>query len=150
MLTDDQRETIVKAHAVNRLLFLALLVSLIMYAIVAVAVGQTQTPDPSQQTLMTLVFAMIAVVCVGSGQMLRTLVLRRAKGQDATAATATYRTAVIIALAMAEAAGLMGFVLYLLGWGNGPMLALFMALAAVSMWFFRPRLDELQALLEKA
>ncbi len=60
-----------------------------------------------------------------------------------------YTVAMIVSLALSESVGIYGLVLFLLG-DNFTTLCVFIAISAVGMFLFRPKIEDLEELLRKA
>jgi hypothetical protein len=75
----------------------------------------------------------------------RQLALESKRHRDPPSFLARYTTAMVVALALCESIGIFGLVLFLLG-DTYRTLHAFISLSAVSMVYYRPKLEELETL----
>jgi hypothetical protein len=100
------------------------------------------------------VFMLLAVGTLVLAYFLRKTMLsgRSAKSSVRTGAASSffgqYTTAIIVSLAISEAIAIFGLILLFLGEGL-PVVYAFMAVSALSMFFFRPDRDELEQFVNR-
>lgn len=152
MLSGQELE---KGMSVLKIIWTALTMSLIMYVFaIPVVLGESSVdfPPEAYADLRLYMYGGAFATLVASWYV-RRLILTRKPATTPTRsrqhpALQRYTTAMIVALAMAEAIGLYGLVLNLLG-KNQTDLYLLTALSAAAMTLYYPRKDEVIQLAEK-
>ena len=153
MITEQDVERLL---LVQKIIWLALLGSLVMYLLVGRFVAPDFASPVSGETFASLRIALIALgfVTLIAAHYVRRLILGAA-GRSAApdpdrqaSAPQRYASAVIASLAMSESVGIYGLVLFLLG-KNEMDLYLLVGISAAAMFYFRPRKDELLSLCQR-
>jgi hypothetical protein len=136
--------------AVLKIVWLALLGSLVVYVIVGRLVAPGLTSLLSAEAfpmLRTALYALGLITLIGAGYMRRLILAARGPSASPVQAGLSpllqkYSSAVIASLAMSESVGIYGLVLFLLG-KNTMDLYLPVGIAAAALFYFRPRREEL-------
>ena len=152
MLAGEELE---KGMSILKIIWAALAMSLIMYVFaVPLLLGDTNLVLPAEAYAdLRLTLYGIAFATLVASWFVRRLILA---GKPSATPTKSrqhpviqrYTTAMIVALAMTEAIGLYGLVLYLLG-NNRTDLYLLTTLSAAAMTLYFPRKDEVLQFAEK-
>ena len=152
MLSGQELE---KGLSILKIIWTALAISLIMYVFaVPVVLGKSSVafPPEAYADLRLYMYGGAFATLVASWFVRRFILARKPSVTSTQSrqhpALQRYTTAMIIALAIAEAIGLYGLVLYLLG-NNQTDLYSLTALSAAAMTLYFPRKDEVIQLVEK-
>jgi hypothetical protein len=161
MITETEKELIEKSFSILRIIWLAMLGTLIVYLFICYQFGnQIQQPPGSQYPLATLrnIFFGLAAVTLLISHFLRRFMLTGRSGSSATTPSKSpspsdlspilgkYATALIISLALSESIGIFGLVLFILG-DSYQTLYIFVGISAIAMFFYRPKKQELVELI---
>lgn len=145
-----------KALLTLKFIWFAMLFSLAVYLFVALQVGATIQVAMEEDVFDKLRFALYALALLTPFVI---VYIRRAILAAKGGATGKnqafqhpllqkYASAVIVSLALAETAGIYGFILFLVGKNPGD-LYLLLLLSAATMVYYRPQREELLALAEE-
>ena len=163
MLDEKDRLAIDKGMRVLWLIWAAIFASLFIYFFIAHVLGE----EIRQNQNLNLPIPLLRNILMGVGivtifviQFLRKFMLARGsdgfslKTHESDAVTHTnlfvsrYSTAIVISLALSECIGIYGLVLFLLG-DSLQTFHMFIGAAAVVMFVYRPRREEMEALAAK-
>ena len=162
MIAETDKKQIEKSFSILRIIWAAMLGTLIIYLFICYQFGeQIQQPSRSQFSLATLrniLYGVAAVTLMLSHFLRRFMLTGRSGSSGATALKSPsqsdispifgkYATALIISLALSESIGIYGLVLFLLG-DNYQTLYIFVGISAVAMFFYRPKKEELEELIQ--
>jgi len=154
MLVPEEKETIEKGFSSVLIIWGAMLASLFIYVFISHVAGdqirQTQKPEFPIALMRNILF------CVAAAELLLAYYLRKRMLRvhpetpaadiplktEQPKALAKYTTAVIVSLALSECIGIYGLMLFLLG-DEYQTLYIFIGVAAIAMYYFRPKKDEL-------
>ena len=154
MLEPQEREVIEKGFLPILIIWGAMLASLLIYVLICHLAGDQirQAPRPEFPiALIRNILMGIATATLFLTHYMRRVMLRvRPEGPAVDLplhtgqprALAKYTTAVIVSLALCESMGIYGLVLFLLG-DDFQTLYIFIGVAAIAMYFFRPIKEEL-------
>lgn len=152
MLTGQELE---KGMSMLKMIWGALVMSLLAYIIVAPLILETSQIDLSAEAYSTLRMTMygVAFLTLAAAWFVRRSILAAQRVPRPTKsrqhpAIQRYTTAMIIALGMSEAIGIYGLILFLLG-KNQVDLYLLTALSAAAMTLYYPKKEEVVSLAEK-
>ncbi|MFC1884378.1 hypothetical protein ACFL2O_06395 [Thermodesulfobacteriota bacterium] len=163
MLNQDEMKVLEKGMMTLWIIWGAIFISLFIYIFISHTLGEEIRKGGSEGIDLPL-FRNI-LMAVGIFEIFAIYILRKfmlPKGPDISAAdaqggssvfdpagaVALYTRATIITLALAEGIGIYGLVLFFLG-DSFEVLYLFMAVSAALMIYYRPKRDELEAVLVK-
>ena len=164
MIAETDKEHIEKSFTILRIIWLAMLGTLIVYLFICYQFGnQIQQPPDAQFPLATLrnIFFGLAAVTLVVAHFLRRFMLTGHSGSSATTSSsdpspsdpfpvlAKYSTALIISLALCETIGIFGLVLFILG-DSYQTLYIFIGISAIAMFFYRPKKDDLAEMIRTA
>jgi hypothetical protein len=151
MLTGQELE---KGVSMLKMIWGALAASLLAYIFLApmmLETSQVNFPPEAYDTLRKALYS-IAFVTLALSWFVRRMVLAASAPKKTKSrqhpAIQRYTTAMIIALAMSEAIGIYGLILFLLG-KNQVDLYLLTALSAATMTLYFPRREEVVSLVER-
>ncbi|MCM2264208.1 MAG: hypothetical protein NDI73_03340 [Desulfuromonadales bacterium] len=140
-----------------KVIWFAMLFSLVVYLLVAMQVGDTVkvSMEPKVVEILRGVFYVFSFVILFVTKFIRKMVLS-AKGRSANRPAQSlshpvlqkYITSMMISLALSESIGIFGFVLFLLG-KNALDLYVLIAISAAAMFIYRPKKDELVSLAQE-
>lgn len=163
-MDDKTREKLKKRLTVLLVIWAAFVLTLLVYAGVFYAAGDqiksAAKPDVPVDILRIALLA-VGVVEVVVAHFIRKFMLfgapeglKSAFGEPAASAASIgsalsrYFVAVIISLALAEAVAIYGIVVFILGADFNTLLA-FLAISALALFLFRPKMDELERIAEQ-
>jgi len=161
MIAETDKEHIEKSFLILRIIWAAMLGTLIIYLFICYQFGdQIRQPSGSQFPLATLrnILYGVAAVTLMLSHFLRRFMLTRRSGNcrptsmkfpsqsDISPILGKYATALIVSLALSESIGIYGLVLFLLG-DNYQTLYIFAGISAIAMFFYRPQKEELEQLI---
>ena len=163
MLDEKDRLAIDKGMRVLWLIWAAIFASLFIYLFIAHVLGEEIRQNQNLNLpipLLRNILMGVGIVTIFVTQFLRKFML--AKGSDdsslktheSDAVTHTnlfvsrYSTAIVVSLALSESIGIYGLVLFLLG-DSLRTLHIFIGAAAVAMFIYRPRREEMEILAVK-
>ena len=151
MMTEEELD---KRLMTLRIIWFVLLMSLGVYLFVGIHVGTRMQSSINEETvgiLRTVLYAMACAILIAA-RYIRKLILS-GKGEVSQPVQALehlalqkYSAATIVALAMSESIGVYGLVFFLLG-KNSTDLYLLILISAAAMVLYRPRKDEMLALV---
>lgn len=150
MLDPDQKERLTRNFRVHKLIWLAMLSSLVIYLVVGYFLamsGALQGNNDMPLEMMTFGFLIVSMVCYFAARWFRHNMLTRpiveADGSQTDTVATRYMTALIISLALSETIGVFGLVMVILG---APLTTLFMfiILSAFALVVNRPQWPELE------
>jgi hypothetical protein len=144
-----------KRLMVLRIIWFALLISLVVYLFVAIRVGTSVQPSISEEAfgILRTVLYVMAIVILIAAKYVRKLIMSGTNqvNQPVLAwehlALQKYSAATIVALAMSESIGVYGLILFFLG-KNPRDLYLLILVSAAAMVVYRPRKDEMLSLVQ--
>ncbi len=156
MLTPDKRKQLQAAMMTIWIIWGAMIASLLLYVVVALLLGDhllsRETFDPGLLTTLTRIFMAISAALLLVAFFLRRSLLNRQPEMIAEPVqapplpTGQYMTNLLICLALCEAIGIFGFVLYMLG-GDFTTFVLFIAVGLAGMIYFRPSSRHVEKLM---
>ena len=151
MLTGQELE---KGLSMLKMIWGALVASLLVYIFIAPMMLETsqvnfppEAYDTLRKALYSIAFVTLAVTWFFRRMLLAASAPKQTKSRQHPAIQ-RYTTAMIIALAMSEAIGIYGLILFLLG-KNQVDLYLLTALSAAAMTLYFPRREEVISLAER-
>ena len=152
MLGPEEKEAIEKGFLLNLIIWGAMLASLFVYVLICHVAGdqiqQTHDPEFPIALIRNILMGIAAATLFLTYYMRRVMLRVRSNGPDSLlkfdhpTALSRYTSTVIISLALCESIGLYGLVLFLLG-DDFQTLYIFIGVAAIAMYFFRPIKEEL-------
>lgn len=164
MITETDKEQIEKSFMILRIIWAAILGTLIIYLFICYQFGdQIQQPSRSQFPLATLrnILYGVAAVTLLLSHFFRRFMLTRRPGSSGTTALKSpshsnlssvlgkYTVALIVSLALSESIAIYGLVLFFLG-DDYQTLYFFVGISAIAMFFYRPKKEELEELVRAA
>jgi F0F1-type ATP synthase membrane subunit c/vacuolar-type H+-ATPase subunit K len=156
MLSPGEMEKINKGWTIVNIIWMAMLLSLLVYLVVGLAVADEIDISIEESVFQTIrsVLYVVSFVTLIATKFIRKIVLS-GKGQGnitgayqqsdqktASPLLAKYTTAMIIALAMSESIGVYGLVLFFLGKNQFDLYLLIMV-SAGAMLYYRPKKEEI-------
>lgn len=160
MLDPGEREALTKGFRIIRLTWAALLFSLLVYVLICHVGGEeiraAVSPDFPRELLRNILY-FIAVAELIIAYFLRKFILKPTVSRPQSSfiqheqdggigvVVSKYMVAVLVSLAISESIGIYGLVLYLLG-DELQTLYIFVAVSALAMFYFRPKMEELEQL----
>ena len=152
MMTEQEVD---KRLMILRIIWFAMLMSLVVYLFVAIWVATDLKPSISEETygiLRTALYIMSIVILIAAKYVRKLVISGRSQvSQPAPAlehlALQKYSGATIVALAMSESIGVYGLILFFLG-KNSMDLYLLILVSAAAMVIYRPRKDEMLSLAQ--
>jgi hypothetical protein len=128
---------------VQRIIWAALLVSLVVYGVVALAMGSRPSGDPQQEDVMVSTFAVLALLVGGATIVLHRLAIsgpvsRGALDLSSAAGQMRLYWVSLVTWVLSESIGIYGLALFLL-FGRFLHLFAFLAAAAVLLLVYAPR-----------
>ena len=162
MLTPAEKEVIDKGMIVMWFIWSAILLSLFMYVLICHFVGdqvrQHSHPTVSLDLLRNILYAVSAAELVISFFLRKlALTVRSSASRQAgtgglppatqTTAVGKYTVSMIIALALSEAIGIYGLILYFIG-DTFQTLYTFIGIAVIAVIFYRPKREDVETLTE--
>lgn len=156
-MTDRElSERINKSMATLKIIWGAILFSLLLYLGAGLYLSKNLSgglSDPGTVSLLRAVLFAVSLVTLAVTKILRVKSFanarargREGEGKNVGSAVGIYATATIVSLALSESIGIYGLVLSLLG-GSTTDLFILVGLAAAAMVYYRPRTDEVMALV---
>lgn len=147
-------ETLQKEFRITQVIWIAIFVALVIYAVIGHALIGRNLVDPESipvQLIRNILAGVGGLMLVGSFFIRRRMLAGDGSGQPlgSAVAVAKYRMATMISAGICEAVGLFGLVLVFLG-DSLQTLYLFVVVAACAMILHRPKLEELQRLAGEA
>jgi hypothetical protein len=144
-----------KRLMILRIIWFAMLMSLVVYLFVAIRVAANVQPSISEETfgILRTVLYIMAIAILIAAKYLRKLIMsgRSQVSQPIQAleylALQRYSAATIVALAMSDSVGVYGLILFFLG-KNSRDLYLLILVSAAAMVIYRPRKDEMLSLVQ--
>jgi F0F1-type ATP synthase membrane subunit c/vacuolar-type H+-ATPase subunit K len=115
-------------------------ISLLVYLFVALSIRDSNSTNPPD-SLLPIVFAVLSVATLVGGIFIRRIRLARKK-DSLEAMLRNYRTTLTVSLALSEAVGLYGFILYFIG-SEMWVLVVFIGMALAAMVRVRPTMQDL-------
>ena len=164
MIAETDKEQIEKSFSILRIIWAAMLVTLIIYLFICYQFGdQIQQPSLSQfplATLRNILYGVAAVTLLLSHFLRRFMLTGRLGSSGATALKSPshsnissvlgkYATALIVSLALSESIAIFGLVLFFLG-DDYQTLYFFVGISAIAMFFYRPKKEELEEMIRAA
>lgn len=151
MLDTTEQAIVDKGWPVLWIISAAMFGAVLVYAVLSyILAGMPFIPVSSAPVeMIRYLFVLLAVVAVILAIYLRTMMLsgRSAKSPDRAGTVPSffgrYATAVIISFAISEVIAILGLILFFMGEAL-PTVYAFMAVSAMSMFFFRPDREELE------
>ena len=145
-----------------KVIWIAMLISLIVYLFVGLYFGDKVTIGIEKEAVDTLrnILYSVSLAVLIAAKFVRKAVLT-VKGQSHSTAPpetlssrrhpviARYTTAMVIALALSESVGIYGLILYMIGKSRMDFFVLILV-SGVAMFYFRPVRDEVLAMAEEA
>lgn len=160
MLDPSEREALTRGFRTIRLIWAALLACLLVYVLICHVGGEeiraAVAPDFPRELLRNILY-FIAVAELIIAYFLRKFILKPTVSRpessfiqheqdgDIAVVVSKYMVAVLVSLAISESIGIYGLVLYLLG-DELQALYIFVAVSALAMFYFRPKMEELEQL----
>jgi flagellar biosynthesis protein FliQ len=144
-----------KRLMILRIIWFALLMSLIVYLFVAIRVAANVQPSISEETfaiLRTVLYVMAIVVLIATKYVRKLIMSGKSQVSQPVQALEhlafqKYSAATVVALAMSESIGVYGLILFFLG-KNSRDLYLLILISAAAMVIYRPRKDEMLSLVQ--
>lgn len=129
------------AVRIVQLIRIALMVSIVLYALVGEIAGRNSMPAPDNNIYFAV--TLVAVIAVATIVVMRRLLVLRAEGELAKdpedrAALSRWRTGYIVTYMLSEAVALFGLVLRMIGFSLSQV-ATFYVVGLILMMFFGPR-----------
>ena len=164
MIGETDKEQIEKSFLIFRIIWAAMLGTLIIYLFICVQFGdQVQHPSGAQfplATLRNILYGVAAVTLLLSHFLRRFMLTGRFGSSRATSLNAPshsnissvlgkYAVALMVSLALSESIAIYGLVLFFLG-DDYQTLYLFVGISAIAMFFYRPKKEELEELIRAA
>lgn len=151
MITDREPE---KGLLTLKIIWSAMLMSLAIYLFVGLQItANVQPMEEAAFSVLKTVLYIVALTILMVTRLLRKRLLS-GNGQNRLPAQAArppalqiYSIATVLALALSEAIGIFGFVLYILG--KNPLDLYLLLVSAAAMFMYRPNRDDLIALSRK-
>lgn len=154
MITDAEID---KGLVTLKVIWFAMLFSLVVYLLVAMQIGDTVkvSMEPAVVAILRGAFFFLSFIILFVTKFIRKMVLS-AKGGSANRPAQSlshpilqkYTTTMMISLALSESIGIFGFVLFLLG-KDALDLYVLIAISAAAMFIYRPKKDELVSLAQE-
>ncbi|MCJ7772944.1 MAG: hypothetical protein MUP22_07410 [Desulfobacterales bacterium] len=157
MLTPIEKEAIDKGLIVQWIIWTAMLISLFFYVLICHLAGdqirQNTNPDFPLELFRRILYV-VAIIEIFIAYFLRKFMLNVRIGHislmslnsslssNQPAFMGRYTVAMLIALAISESIGIYGMILYFLG-DSFNTLYTFIGVAAISMFFYRPKKEEI-------
>jgi hypothetical protein len=140
-----------------KIIWLAMMMSLAIYLVVAFLAGPGIGVSMSEETLgiLRLILYVLAFITLIAIRFVKTVVLSNKiqsnhPTQDARQTVfQRYQSATIVALALSESIGIYGLVLFLIG-KNTLDLYLLIIISAVAMFMYRPSMHEVSILMQES
>ena len=157
MLQKDELEQINKGWKTIRVIWLALLGSLVVYLVVCMVIGDQLTISMAGSQLEIFKYALfgVAVMTLFGAYFFRKLFLKSIAGMPGTGhqaashpAVGKYMVVIVIVMALLESIGIYGVVLFMVSKDTVSLYQL-MVLSAIGMLYFRPKKEELIDVAEK-
>jgi hypothetical protein len=144
-----------KRLMILRIIWFALLMSLIVYLFVAIRLAANVQPSISEETfaiLRTVLYVMAIVVLIATKYVRKLIMSGKSQVSQPVQALEhlafqKYSAATVVALAMSESIGVYGLILFFLG-KNSRDLYLLILISAAAMVIYRPRKDEMLSLVQ--
>ncbi len=156
MLTPDKRKQLQAAMMTIWIIWGAMIVSLLIYVVIALLLGDQllsrETFDFVLLTTLTRILMAISIALLLAAFFIRRSLLERQPRiiaepvHDPPLPTGQYMTNLLICLALCEAIGIFGFVLYMLG-ADFTTFVLFIAVGVAGMIYFRPSGKHIEKLM---
>jgi F0F1-type ATP synthase membrane subunit c/vacuolar-type H+-ATPase subunit K len=158
------REALNKAFVTMKLIWAALLASLAIYVLVCHLWGEEIRANVSADIPVGLLRSVLYVVAVAElflAYFLRKSIIKgrfggagrdlvpHAAQADTGSIVNRYMVAIIVSLAISDSIGIYGLILFLLG-DELMTLYTFVAISAAAMFYFRPKMEELEQLVRDA
>lgn len=147
-LSPKEQEQLETFHKQHYFIWLAMIFSLFIYVVVCLSFFK-ESLDPEQATLFRYVFGGLAVASVGGAWLYRKIrfnedrLVTQDRNEAVPRSLQDYRVTLIVCLALAEAAGLFGLILYMFSLNQEDLIA-FMGLALIGHMYFRPDQDAME------
>jgi len=147
-------EDLKKKLIITRIIWVAMILSVIIYAALCHLIVEKELTEyiiPLDSTdqfgLLKNILLAVSAVELAGGYFLRRFMVRlgsKATDQEKNAG-GKYNLAVLISLSICESVAMFGLVLFLLS-TDFETLYIFIAMSLAGMWFYRPKLEELEQL----
>ncbi|MDB9823022.1 hypothetical protein OAC89_04900 [Deltaproteobacteria bacterium] len=160
MLAEDEKKVIEKGLLTLWIIWAAIMVSLFIYVFICHQFGNEIRGGMNQDIPLPLfrnIFYAIALITLFAAHFFKRFMLavksssalakalKPAPNAEQSPLLAKYSTALIVSLALSESIGIYGFVLFLLGDGMQTLYT-FIVISALSIYYHRPKREELEAL----
>jgi len=156
MLEKRELEQLDKGWTIIRIIWGALFGSLAVYLLVCTLIEdrlQSMSPDFPLETMQIVLFGVSILIFFITGTIRKALLntsvrgsasalFRNPSSQIQNPAVGKYITAIVAATALSESIGIYGVVLFFLS-KDSTTLYLFLIMSAISMFYYRPRKEEL-------
>jgi hypothetical protein len=145
-------ETLQKQFNIIRIIWLAMLVSLAIYLVICQLAGDAVRQGVGNDIPLDLMRSILIAISVAELLLIdffRKRTLKPRRGAAPEAVVQKYSVTSLISYAIAESIGIFGMVLYFLG-DRVHYLYMLIAISALTMVYYRPKFEELEALVKEA
>ena len=160
MLGENDRTALKKGLRTLWIIWAAIAGSLLIYVFICHQFGEeirrTVRPDSSLVQIKNILYGVVVVTLFLTHFLRRLMLKGRFRGAEARRLTPTlspsqppflvkYITVVVVSLALSESIGIYGLILFFLG-DNFQTLYIFISISALALFYYRPRIEELEQL----